>query len=182
MRINLGSGFNHVEGYVSCDYDPLCSPDHVVDFEKDNLPFEDSTVEGVLAHHILEHMGEGYFHLLQEIYRVCKHDAIIDIRVPHPRSDAFLADPTHRRPITPMGMKLFSKKFNDMCEEKNFSSSQLGNYYNVNFDVLSWDYIPNEKYRNQFEGMSREKVEEYIDQHSNIVSEIHMKLIVIKEK
>lgn len=180
MKINLGAGYSKVQDYVSCDHDPLTNPDYLVDLEKDPLPFEDSSVEGVLAHHILEHMGDGYFHLLKEIYRVCKNGAIVDVRVPHPRSDAYLADPTHKRPILPLGMKLFSKKFNQICEENHFSSSQLGNYYDVDFDVLSWDYMPNEKYRDQFEGMTREKVEEYIDQHANIVNEIHMKLIVIK--
>ena len=109
MKISIGAGDTIETDYIRIDYDSLTNPDYVLDLERDRLPFEDSTVEAVKAHHILEHLGEGFFHCLQELYRVCKHGARINIRVPHPRHDSFLADPTHRRPITAVTMQMFSK-------------------------------------------------------------------------
>ena len=123
---------------------------------------------------------EGYFHCLQELYRVCKDGATIDIRVPHPRHDAFLADPTHRRPITPLGLQLFSKKFNEHCRRTNAASSLLGEYFNVDFDILEWNYIPEERYREKLADKPKEYVEEYIDERNNVVSEIHIRLMVVK--
>jgi predicted SAM-dependent methyltransferase len=181
MKINLGAGDVKLEGYITIDYDSSTNPDYQLDIEKDHLPFEDNSVETVVAHHILEHLGEGYFHALQEIYRVCKHGSIVDIRVPHPRHEAFLADPTHKRPITPMGLKLFSKKFNRFCREEGHASSRLGDYYDVDFDFLTFDYKPDESVRTKFQNMSPEQIEIYANEHNNIISEIHIKLLVVKE-
>jgi ubiquinone/menaquinone biosynthesis C-methylase UbiE len=181
MKINIGAGDVKLEGYVTIDYDSNTNPDYQLDIEKDNLPFEDSTVETVVAHHILEHLGEGYFHVLQEIYRVCKHGAIVDIRVPHPRHDTFLADPTHRRPITVVGLQLFSKKFNKHCREAGYASSRLGEYFNVDFEVLSYNYVPDENARIKFQNATPEQIEDYANEHNNIVSEICVKLLVVKE-
>jgi predicted SAM-dependent methyltransferase len=181
MKLNLGAGDVKLEGYVTVDYDINTNPDYQLDIEKDPLPFEDNSVETVVAHHILEHLGEGYFHVLQEIYRVCKHGAIVDIRVPHPRHDSFLADPTHRRPITVVGLQLFSKKFNQHCREEGYGSSRLGEYFNVDFEILSYNYVPDDSARVKFQNLSPEQIEDYANEHNNIVSEICVKLLVVKE-
>lgn len=181
MKINIGSGYNKIPDFISVDYDILSEPDYCFNIETDTFPFEDNTVDTVIAHHVLEHLGEGYFHCLQELYRVCKHGAFIDIRVPHPRHDSFLADPTHRRPITPMGLQLFSKKFNAVSKRNGYPSSTLGEYYNVDFDILEWHYIPDEKYKQKFLDKSKEFIEEYIKEHNNIITEFHIKLVVNKE-
>lgn len=180
MKINIGSGDVRIDGYINCDYDSSLKPDFVLDLEKDIYPFEDNTVETVIAHHILEHLGDGYFHCIQELYRICKNGAIVDIRVPHPRHDSFIADPTHRRPITPLGLQLFSKKFNEYCKKNNFASSRLADYYNVDYDVFEWHYIPEDKYKQFFAGKTNEFIEEYIHERNNIIKEYHIKLVVNK--
>jgi hypothetical protein len=40
------------------------------------------------------------------MYRVFCDQANIHISVPHPRSDDFLADPLHVRPVTTLGLSL----------------------------------------------------------------------------
>lgn len=181
MKVNLGSGSSKIDGFVSVDYDINSNPDYCLNIETDTLPFENDSVDVVVAHHILEHLGDGYFHCLQELYRVCKHGAIIDIRVPHPRHDAFIADPTHRRPIIPLGLQLFSKKFNKMCIEQKSSSSLLGDFFNVDFEILTWNYVPEEKYRQLLSDKTKEYIDEFVSERNNIVSEIHIKLVVNKE-
>jgi ubiquinone/menaquinone biosynthesis C-methylase UbiE len=181
MKLNIGAGDIKLEGYVTVDYDSNTNPDYVVNLEKDPLPFDNNTVETVVAHHILEHLGEGYFHCLKEIYRVCKPGAIVDIRVPHPRHDSFLADPTHRRPITIVGLQLFSKKFNAHCREQGYASSRLGEYFGVDFEILDYRYIPDDSARTKFQTFTAQQIEDYANDHNNIISEIHVKLVVIKE-
>ena len=181
MKINLGAGGTKLDCFVTLDYDPLENPDYIVDLEKDTLPFEDSTVEVVIAHHILEHLGPGYFHCLKEIYRVCKHGATIDIRVPHHRHDYFYDDPTHRRPITVGGLLLFSKKHNKLCREQGAASSRLGDYFKVDFEILDYNYMPSQQYRDQFVGEPRDVVEKYLREHNNIIEELWVNLVVIKD-
>lgn len=180
MKINLGAGSVKLDGFVTCDYDPLENPDHLFNVETDPFPFEDSSIEVVVAHHILEHLGPGYFHCLKELYRVCKHGAQIDIRVPHHRHDFFYDDPTHRRPITVGGLLLFSRKHNKLCREQGAASSRLGDYFNVDFEIVDWDVIPSKRYKLEFEGEPRDKVERYLAEHNNIIEELWVKLVVIK--
>lgn len=181
MKINIGAGGTKIEGFVTLDYDPLTEPDYVVNLEKDPFPFDENTVEVVVAHHVFEHLGEGYFHCLKELYRVCKHGATIDVRVPHYRHDYFYDDPTHRRPITVGGMLLFSKKHNRLCKEQGAASSRLGDWLDVDFEIVNWDYVPDKRYREEFNGKPREEVEKYLREHNNIIEELWIKLVVVKD-
>jgi len=181
MKINIGSGSTKIEGFLTCDYDKLNNPDYCFNLETDTFPFANNSVEVVVAHHVLEHLGEGYFNCLKELYRVCKHGATIDVRVPHHRHDYFYDDPTHRRPITVGGLRLFSKKHNKLCKEQDAASSRLGDYFEVDFEILEWDYMPSKEFKDQFVGQPREEVEAYLKQHNNIIEELWVKLVVIKE-
>jgi len=140
MKLNLGSGYRRIEGYLNVDDDPLVKPDFLVNLEKDKLPFEDNSVEAIIAHHVLEHIGEGFIPLMQEIYRVCKHGAIIDIRVPHHFHELFINDPTHKRPITVEGLRLFSKKYMDEHIKNIGSSSGMAYKFNVDFEIVKYGY------------------------------------------
>ena len=47
---------------------------------------------------------------MQELYRVCRHAAVLDITVPNSSHDSFTADPTHVRPILPLTLALFDRQ------------------------------------------------------------------------
>ena len=113
MKLNLGCGQNKQAGYVNTDREPAVQPDVVMDLEKFPWPFEDDSVDEVLAFHVLEHVGatpELFIRIMQELYRVCRKGATVRIAVPHLRHDNFFDDPTHVRAITPMTLELFSRK------------------------------------------------------------------------
>ena len=181
MKINIGAGDTTENEYIKIDYDPITNPDYLLDLERDQLPFEDSTVEAVKAHHILEHLGDGFFHCMKEIYRVCQPGARINIRVPHPRHDSFLSDPTHRRPITVMTMQMFSKKFNELCRLQNTATSRLGDYFDVDFEIIDYKYIPDRGMEATLQHLDPQQKSDYADQHFNIISEIEMTLVVVKD-
>lgn len=180
LKINIGAGGTRMDGYITLDYDKNENPDYVVDLEKDVLPFSDNSVEVVIAHHVLEHLGEGYFHCLKELYRVCCQGAVIDVRVPHFRHDFFHDDPTHRRPITPGGLQLFSKKYNQICREQHSASSRLGDYFNVDFEIHSIRQVLSRRYAEHVKGMAQSDLERLIAEHSNVVEEFHIQLKVVK--
>lgn len=60
MKLNLGSGSKRINGYLNIDSDPKCNPDYVLNLEIDKLPFENNSVDDMILHHILEHLGDGF--------------------------------------------------------------------------------------------------------------------------
>lgn len=135
LRLNLGCGNHKLDGYLNVDSQPACSPDQVVDLENTPWPWEDNSVDEIFMSHVLEHLGAStdiYLGIIKELYRVSKPDAIITIIVPHPRSDNFLADPTHVRPITGMGLSMFDQSLNRQSVEAGASTTPLGLYLGVN--------------------------------------------------
>lgn len=193
MKLNIGSGHKRIDNFLNVDDDPLVSPDFIVDLEKGKLPFDDNSVEEIKAHHILEHI-KNFIPLMQEIYRVCKHGALIDIIAPHHNHEVFYGDPTHVRPITVNGMYLFSKKHCLMHKEQHDSSSGIAFKYNVNFDIIdySFDYdifyiplIENFNARKERGEVSQEEEFAFLRlmrEANNVAINTKIKMMVIKDE
>jgi SAM-dependent methyltransferase len=182
MKLNIGAGYKRFPGFLNVDSDKNCNPDYLVDLDDKNLvlPFDDNSVEEVIAHHILEHIGDGYFRLLQELYRVCKSGATIDIRVPHPNHECYINDPTHKRPIMPEGLRLFSKKHNKHEIERGGTSSTLGLMYDVDFEIVTYDFIHDGFYDEIKPKLSQLELQRLFREALNTCIEIHIMLAVVK--
>jgi SAM-dependent methyltransferase len=61
------------------------------------LPFEESSIDSMISHHCLEHIGPGFVALMDECYRVLKPEAIFRIIVPLFPSTSAVEDPDHKR-------------------------------------------------------------------------------------
>lgn len=180
LKVNLGCGYNKKDGFINIDSDINCSPDYIVDLEKDILPFENDSVGYIEAYHILEHIGDGFLHLMQEIYRVCNDGAIIDIIVPHYLHITFAADPTHKRPITTEGLRLFSKKFNISDLEQGGSASKLGLRFDVDFEIVSSEFDIDPFYYPIIERLTDEERIRLGREATNVAMTEKIKLQVIK--
>ena len=180
MKINIGAGNTKFDGFLNCDNSNVFPQDYIFDLEKDKFPFEDNSVTHVIAHHILEHLGDGYFHCLKELYRVCKNNAIIYVIVPHYRHDDFFHDPTHKRPITRRSINFFDK---DYClKYSQYPFSKLALIYNVNFRVVAYDEIL-DKYHSMYDSLKNSSLDEILEfaKHKvNVITETRMNLQVIK--
>jgi predicted SAM-dependent methyltransferase len=142
LKLNLGCGHDKRPGFVNVDSQAACQPDQVVDLEHFPWPWPDSSVDEVVMSHVLEHLGastEAYLGIIRELYRVCAADARVTIIVPHPRSDNYLADPTHVRPITAMGLQMFNQELNRQSMAEGGSSTPLGVYLSVDWVMESSD-------------------------------------------
>ena len=193
MKLNIGSGYKRFDGFLNIDDDPLVNPDYTVNLEEAHLPFEDNTVEEIRAHHILEHI-RNFIPLMQEFYRVCKHGALIDIVAPHHNHEVYYGDPTHVRPITVNGMYLFSKKHCLTHKAQHDSSSGIAFKYNVDFEVISYDfdyddfYIPLINSFNQRKANNEVSPEEdfafqrLMREANNVAINTKIKLMVIKDE
>lgn len=181
MKINIGAGDKTYDGFLNCDHSDLFKPDFIFDLEKDVWPFEDNSIDEVIAYHVLEHLGDGYFHALKELYRVCSNNAIIRIKVPHYRHHAMMHDPTHKRCITEYGLLMLDQEFNKIDES---ATTKLGLQLNVNFKTLEssnslckWNPMY-EKLLNK----DKEFLETYSYDKINVFDESQFTLKVIKNE
>jgi ubiquinone/menaquinone biosynthesis C-methylase UbiE len=182
MKLNLGSGSKRIPGYLNIDNDAGSKPDFVIDLEKDKLPFEDSSVDSIIAHHILEHLGDGFFHCVKELYRVCKHGTTIDVRVPHPRHDTFLIDPSHKRPVYPHTLDMFSKERNLRDIAAGGCETPIGLINNVDMRVLNFSPVLDEYWQKQFQQMTEEQCEHAARSFNNVINEYHIQWVVYKDE
>jgi len=105
LKLNLGCAKDYRQGWVNIDISPEFNPDIVHDLSK-GIPFDDSTVDYIEANMFLEHVGDTVF-MMNEIWRVCKNNAVVIIVVPHECSLMAHADPTHKRIFNEESFKYF---------------------------------------------------------------------------
>ncbi len=136
-RVNLGCGAKREPSFVNCDLYPEGGPDLVFDLEKGNWPIPESSVETVWVHHVLEHVSGDPRVFFQELHRVTRDGALTEIKVPHPRHDWFLMDPTHVKAWHGDSFAFLDK---ETCFDWLFagdSKSPLALYWDVDFRVES---------------------------------------------
>lgn len=140
LKLNLGCGRRKREGFLNVDSQAGCQPDLVLDLEKTPWPWPDNSVDEIQLIHVLEHLGQApavYLGVMKELWRVCCDGARVRIMVPHPRSDDFLNDPTHVRPITEAGLEMFSQRINAIWESLGAANTPLGHYLGIDFEIES---------------------------------------------
>jgi hypothetical protein len=184
-RLNLGCGYRKLDGYFNVDHDAACSPDLVCDLESTPWAIESDSVDEILLSHVLEHLGREprvYLRIIQELYRVCRHDARVHIVVPHPRHDDFLVDPTHVRPILPEQFLMFSKAKNRDWIARGVANTTLALQLDVDFEVENLSYTLDAAWAGrQREGaITPAELQHAIVTYANVVRQFELVLRVIK--
>ena len=185
MKLNLGCGSKILKDYINIDKFDFYKPNIIHDLEVFPYPFEDNSVDEILMSHVLEHIGQipdTFNCIIKELYRICKNETIINIKVPHARHDDFLADPTHVRPITILGLSLYDQELNKIWEKNNAANTPLGFIHKVNFKIVSVKYVPDEKYRKLLvdKVINEKDLKDYSEKYNNVIKEIFIKWKVVK--
>ena len=128
MKLHLGCGNDYKEGYFNCDLSEQVNPDKVINLEKP-LPFENDSVDEIIAYHILEHIN-NFIPLMHEIHRVCKKGAKIFIKTPFYTGWGQYNDPTHVRFFSIYTFQYFKKGnySHEVCEKDMFNYKVKINY------------------------------------------------------
>ena len=183
LRLNLGCGTKRLEGYINVD--KFGNPDLCFDLETFPYPWENNSVAEIEMHHVLEHLGQQtatYLKIIQELYRICQPEAKIHITVPHHRSDRYYHDPTHVRPITPVGLSMFSKQNNLKWQAQGKAFTLLALYLEVDFELTQVTYTPSEvwfeRYPDSASDLNLLLKESEI--YCNLIKDIEMTLTAIK--
>lgn len=95
MKLNLGAADRRIAGFLSVD---ICHPTDVFADLSLPWPWEDSSVEEVLAFDIIEHIADR-IHFMNELHRVLQPGGRAKIETPNAaRGAGFFQDPTHKSP------------------------------------------------------------------------------------
>jgi len=107
IYLNLGCGNTYKRAWINVDCNKDVKADIYADFTK-KLPFKNNSVDVVLLDHVLEHIpSDKYFGFIDELYRICKSNAKIEIYVPHYSGMYALKHPTHYKYFGIGSMDLF---------------------------------------------------------------------------
>jgi predicted SAM-dependent methyltransferase len=82
VKLNLGCGRTHLEGWVNVDYDVGTHPDLVWNLKR-RLPFPDGSVAAVFHEHLLEHLPlSAAPSFMRECRRVLRPGGVLRVAVP----------------------------------------------------------------------------------------------------
>jgi predicted SAM-dependent methyltransferase len=96
--LDLGCGPNKIHGALGVDMRAVPGVDLICDIEQP-LPFTASSVDVVWLRHVIEHV-RNLIGLMEEVYRISRPGAVVEIIVPYYTSRGAFRDPTHVRYIT----------------------------------------------------------------------------------
>lgn len=110
-----------------------------------SLPFPDNSIESMISHHCLEHIGDGFLRLMDECYRVLKPAGKFRIIVPLFPSLAAVSDPDHVRYFC-------ESTFESFChvggpQNPFWSDSFAEPYTKARFILKDKDITPPQKFR-----------------------------------
>jgi FkbM family methyltransferase len=132
LKVDIGCGDSKPAGFVGVDICPGDQVDIVADISQ-ALPFEDNTVDELRAYDVVEHLPDR-INTMNEIWRVCKPGAKIDIVVPSTDGRGAFQDPTHISFWNINSFRYYAVQFPayyNLCHKYGFNGA---------FQILSLDH------------------------------------------
>ncbi|MCS7287384.1 MAG: class I SAM-dependent methyltransferase [Anaerolineae bacterium] len=94
--LDVGCGKAKQPGAIGLDINPLSDADVIADLNHCPWPFASNSFDRILCRHIVEHVADlvGF---MEEIHRVARPGALVEIITPHFSNRYSFTDPTHLR-------------------------------------------------------------------------------------
>ncbi|GAC1524670.1 MAG: hypothetical protein NVS3B1_12730 [Marmoricola sp.] len=105
------------------------------------LPFEDNSVQSMISHHALEHIGTGFLALMDEVYRVLAPGAIFRAITPLFPSLTAMQDPDHVRMFMTGTWEALCGTPGD-TDQNCWQASFAVPYTQARFEMVNKDYSP----------------------------------------
>ncbi|HIH44335.1 MAG TPA: class I SAM-dependent methyltransferase [Candidatus Methanoperedenaceae archaeon] len=162
--LDLGCGTNKHRDSTGIDRVRVKSVDIVADLDR-GIPVRDSSVDGIIASHFLEHTDD-FLSMVEEMHRVSRNGAILKIRVPYFMCFDAYTDPTHRHFFT-------ERAFDYFADEIYY------NYYSkARFKILRKELVLNPNLRNRI--LSTFIPKKYLKAIFDVYNEVVFELQAIK--
>jgi len=149
-KLNLGCGNDIRPDFINLDFHKMAGVDVIHNLNKTPYPFKKNEFDYILAKDVLEHL-ESPVLVLEELYRISKNNAIIDITVPHFSSSNFPSDITHKRAFGINSLNCFlEKNQRNYYSKARFEILQRRIDFDRNFARFFWHVIS--KFANRYPG------------------------------
>ncbi|WP_433787551.1 class I SAM-dependent methyltransferase [Paenibacillus cellulositrophicus] len=122
MRIDLGSGNHKFRDCIGIDRIAYPETDLVWDYNQ-RLPFEDDSVEFVMASRSLEYV-DNLQAVMQELYRVCRHKAMVCIVAPYAHVGAHIVNPEYKQLFNEHSPRYWTSSPDTIIDEDEFMLSK----------------------------------------------------------
>jgi SAM-dependent methyltransferase len=106
--LDVGCGSAKYPGATGLDISADTDADVVHDLDAFPYPLEESSFDDVLMQDVIEHVAEP-IRLMEELHRVCRPGARIQLRTPHFSSVLAYGDPTHRHYFSALGIRTLAE-------------------------------------------------------------------------
>lgn len=184
-KVEIGCGKTKTEGYIGVDRFELDGVDIVADINE-GLPFETNSVDVIFACHSLEHM-ENLQNVMDEIFRISKHGAIINILAPYYNTYTNIANFFHKINFNEDTMRFFSSEETSVINLDEYYNAHSYNWglatsdnseLSCNLTILDMEffYFPEYNFLNDDEKRNARR------SLSNVCDQIYYSLVVNKEK
>jgi SAM-dependent methyltransferase len=127
--LELGCGFAKTPGAFGVDILPGSNADLIHNLDVFPYPLADNGFDCIICRDVLEHVSD-FVRTMEEIWRVGRPGAEVEISGPFMSSVNYFSDPTHKRAFT-------SRSFDYFIPGR---PAQRFNYSPARFDMLSCDY------------------------------------------
>lgn len=95
-KLDVGCGVSPLPGFVGVDRHSAA--DVVHDLDRFPWPFENNSFSHIVCKHSLGHL-DNLVRVMEELHRIGRQGAIIEIVSPHFSSDNYFTDVTHKHPF-----------------------------------------------------------------------------------
>lgn len=135
IRLDLACGQSPRDGYTGVDIWPGAEIVH--DLDEYPWPWDDRSVDAVHCSHYVEHIGydrgRDLTAFMDEVWRICRPDATVEIRHPHLQNERAFQDPYHRRYIPAVTWCYYNTEWR--------KANSLDHYpIHANFEIITVSY------------------------------------------
>lgn len=120
--LDVGCGSAKTPGAVGLDRSPDTEADIVHDLDDFPYPIEDGAFDDILLQDVIEHVAEP-IRLFEELHRIARPGARVQLRTPHFSSVLAYGDPTHRHYFSTLAIR-------------SLAEPRFAHYTDVRFAVL----------------------------------------------
>jgi SAM-dependent methyltransferase len=106
--LDIGCGSAKTPGAVGLDISPSTAADIVHDLDVFPYPIEDSSFDQILLQDVIEHVREP-IKVFEELHRIGRPGAQIQLRTPHFSSVLAYGDPTHRHYFSALAIRTLAE-------------------------------------------------------------------------
>jgi SAM-dependent methyltransferase len=117
-------------GAIGIDFNALNAPDILHDLNGYPWPFDDNSFDKIICQHIVEHVVDAV-RFMEEVHRVARAGALVEIVTPHFSNRFSYSDPTHVRHLSFFAFDYF-------IEPPPFHASLLSRVFETHYAVPSF--------------------------------------------